>query len=285
MQSLMNDGVVDMNEEVFQEIRSVITTISILQSRESAFRQELDFFNQSWKDASEEACRILFIGAFKRLEHEVMFLCIEVYSLHRGIAKQSSLRSKVITQNGKLLSKVDKTPGDENSYQCLGIIGSHGKRDCTTEEKNDMIQEMQKEECKNRKEIKDDFGITSHRHDEINEWFNQVLDEDILSTLHNYRDKFAHRLDNLENLKLEQNIGSPDNVEKILDVVSTVLDKYKRCFQDILGYTRSESFTGFDHFEYDSLSRLKLALSLETEKEELQIIEKVSISETPSTIN
>ncbi|MDD1413622.1 hypothetical protein MEN41_02800 [Dolichospermum sp. ST_con] len=271
-----------MNEEVFQEIRSVITTISILQSRERVFRQELDFFNQSWKDASEEACRILFIGAFKRLEHEIMFLCIEVYSLHEGIAKKRSLYSKVIRQNGKLLSQVDKTPGDENSYQCLGIIGSHGKRDCTTEEKNDMIQ---KEEYKNREEIRDNSGITSHNHDEINEWFNQVLDEDILSTLNEYRQKFAHRLDNLENLKLEQNIGSPDNVEKILDVVSTVLDKYKCCFQDIIVYTRSELFTGFDHFEYDSLSRLKLALSLETEKEELQIIEKVSISETPSTTN
>ncbi|MGM3308815.1 hypothetical protein ACSQ6I_23025 [Anabaena sp. WFMT] len=259
MEDLMNDGVVDMNEEVFQEIRSVITTISILQSRESAFRQELEFFNQSWKDASEEACKILFIGAFKRLEHEVMFLCIEVYSLHEGIAKKRSLCSKVIMQNGKLLSQVDKTPGDENTYECLGIIGSHGKRDCTTEEKNDMIQEIQKEEYESRKKIRDDFGITSHNHDEINEWFNQVLDEDISSKLDCYRNKFAHRLNNLENLKLEQNIGSPDNVEKILDVVSTVLDKYKCCLQDILGYTRSELFLGIENFKYDSLSRLKLA--------------------------
>jgi hypothetical protein len=267
MQGLMNEGVVNMNEEVFQEIRSVINTISILQSRESKFRQELDFFNQTWKDVSEEACKILFIGAFKRLEHEVMFLCIEVYSLHEGIAKKSSLYSKVIRQNGKLLSQVDKTRGDEHSYQCLGIIGSHGKRDCITEDKNDIIQEIQKKEYESRKKIRDDFGITSHNHDEINKWFNQVLDEDILSELHEYRKKFAHRLDNLENLKLEQNIGSPDNVEEILDVVSTVLDKYKCCFQDIIGYTRSELFLGIENFEYDSLSRLKLAYQLETEKE------------------
>jgi hypothetical protein len=85
-----------MNEEVFKEIKSVINVISILQSRENALRKELEFFKRKWNSlsASEEAYNKLLAGASKRLEHEAMFLCIEVYSLYEGIEKKSSLRSK-----------------------------------------------------------------------------------------------------------------------------------------------------------------------------------------------
>jgi hypothetical protein len=251
-----------MDKDVFTEIESVINTISILQSRESALREDLEFFKQKWKDAAEEACKMLYIGAFKRLEHESMFLCIEVYSLHQGIEKQRSLYSKVIKQNGKLLSKVDKSPGDEGTYMFLGVIGSHGKRNFTTEEKNNLIDEVEKEAYKSRKKLRDNFGITSHKHNEIDEWLNQILDNDVLAKIAQYRKEFAHRLDSLDNLKSELDIGSPDGVEQILDVVSIVLNTYNCCLQNILVYTRSELFLGVENFKYDSLSRLKLAESL-----------------------
>lgn len=247
-----------MNEEqVFEEIKSVIDVISILQSRENALREELEFFKQKWKDISEPAHKIPFVGASKRLEHEAMFLCIEVYSLYKGIAKQRSLYSKVIKQNGKLLSKIDKTPRDENTYEWLDIICSDGKKDFTNKEKNDFMQKLNEEAYRSRKKIRDNSGITSSNHDEIGKLLNQVLDKDTLKSLGDYRDKFAHRLDSLENLKLELKPSDPNSVAQVLDVVSTVLNTYMRWLQGVLVYTKSEQRIGIT-FEYDSLSRLKV---------------------------
>jgi hypothetical protein len=72
-------------------------------------------------------------------------------------------------------------------------------------------------------------------------------------------DVYAHRLNSLENLKLELEPANVDSVEQMLNVVSTVLDTYKNCFKTILHYAKLEQFLGIRSFTYDSLSRLKLA--------------------------
>lgn len=251
-------------QQVFEEIKSVINVISIFQSRESALRKELKFFEERQKDGFEGAWeRTLFFGAFKRLEHEIMFLCIEVYSLHQGIAEERSLYSKVIKQHGRLLKKVDKTPKNEEEYQWLGIISSDGMpKNFTAEEKNALMQYLKEEEYRSREKLRDDLGITSHNHDEIDERFNQVLDESTLSSLKEYRKRFAHRFDRLEKLELELELTNCDAIEQMLDVLSTVLNKYEFWLKNIILYTKSILHEGIVNFEYDSLSRLELAESV-----------------------
>ena len=75
-------------------------------------RKELDFFNERWPVVSKETETIspeLFLSALRRLGHEVMFLTIDTFSLHKGIAGKNSLLSKEIRDKGALLYKVDNT--------------------------------------------------------------------------------------------------------------------------------------------------------------------------------
>jgi hypothetical protein len=242
-----------MSEEIFSEIKDVINVISILQSRESTLRHELEFFNQRWEDVSKKTCRVLYFGAAKRLEHEAMFLCIEVDSLHKGIEKKSSLYSKVIKQHGKLLSRVDKTPINENSIMWVEL------QEFSSEEKSHLIKGIEERAYTSRKEVRDAYGITSHKHDELDDWLSQLSDSDTLSKLADYRDTFAHRLDSLKNLKLELAPVSIAEVKQMLDVVSSVLNTYKFHLEKILLYTTSAQHMGIKNFQYDSLSRLELA--------------------------
>jgi len=249
-----------MSEEIFSEIKDVINVISILQSRESTLRHELEFFNQRWEGASKETCRVLYFGAAKRLEHEAMFLCIEVDSLRKGIEKKSSLYSKVIKQHGKLLSKVDKTPINENSIMWVGVIKSGEEvQEFSSEEKSHLIKGIEERAYVSRKEVRDAYGITSHKHDELDDWLSQLSDSDTLSKLAYYRDTFAHRLDSLEKLKLELAPVSIAEVKQMLDAVSSVLNTYKSHLEKILLYTTSVKHMGITNFQYDSLSRLELA--------------------------
>ena len=88
------------------------------------------------------------------------------------------------------------------------------------------------------------------------------MDDEILSQLNKYRKEFAHRLDSLDNLKRELDNRQPQDIEEMLDTVSKALNSYYECFQNILGYTKSEHFLGITGLEYDSLSRLELAESI-----------------------
>ena len=251
-----------MSEEVFTEIKNVIKVISMLQLREKTFRKELEFFNQNYKKIDRQCAALLYIMALKRLEHEVGFLCVDTYSLHQGIEKKKSLYSKVIKQNGKLLSKIDNAPSDRSTFTFLGNIDSDGvERPFSSEEENDFIKQFEQKAYNSRKELRNNSGITSHKHDDLNEWINKILDDKILSQLDQYRNEFAHRLDSLENLKRELPVRHPQSIEieKMLDIVSIVLAKYNECFQSILGYTNSQPYLGFKGLKYDSLSRLKLA--------------------------
>ena len=88
------------------------------------------------------------------------------------------------------------------------------------------------------------------------------MDDEILSQLDKYRNEFAHRLDSLDNLKRELQNRQPKDIEEILNIINTALNSYYKCFQNILGYTKSQHYLGVTGLEYDSLSRLKLAESI-----------------------
>ncbi|MEN9520464.1 MAG: hypothetical protein RLZZ381_3052 [Cyanobacteriota bacterium] len=242
-----------MSKEVFDEIKSVIATISILKYREKTFREELDFFNQKG-NLQKDPCAMLYSGGLKRLEHEVGFLCVDTYSLHEGIEKKRSLYARVIKNNGKTLSKVDK-PNINDVKENYDI--SMVNRPCTEEEKNTLIEMSEKENYEQRKQSRDLDGITSSEHSKLDEWVNQILDKEVLSELENYRNEFAHRLDSLDNLKRELLDGNPKCIHKMLDVVLKVLTEYEQSLQNILGYTKSLHCFGITNFHYDSLSRLK----------------------------
>jgi hypothetical protein len=252
-----------MNEEVFSEIKNAMSVLSMLQLREKTFREELDFFNLKWKKVCKEYSSSLYVGALKRLENEVGFLCVDTYSLYQGIVKKKSLYSKIIKPNGKLLSKTDKTPSDRNRYEFLGCFNSDREiRPFTMEEENDFIEKREEEAYKCREALKKDSGITSHQHNDLDEWINKVLDDRILSQLERYRKEFAHRLDSLDNLKRELEIRQPQDIQEMIDTVSVALNSYYKCFQNILGYTKSSHYLGVKGLRYDSLSRLKLADSI-----------------------
>jgi hypothetical protein len=244
-----------MSKEVFDEIKSVITTISILKSREKTFREELDFFNQK-SNLQKDPCAMLYFGGLKRLEHEVGFLCIDTYSLHEGIAKKRSLYARVIKNNGKTLSKVYK-PNINDVRENYDI--SMVDRPCTEEEKNTFIKMREKENYELRKQSRDLVGITSSEHSNIDERANQILDERVLSELENYRNEFAHRLDSLDNLKRELPCRKPKPkcIQKMLDVVLKVLTEHEQDLQNILSHTNCPVYLAKPNFHYDSLSRLK----------------------------
>lgn len=252
-----------MSEKVFREIKNVMSVISMLQLREKTFREELEFFNLKWEKESQESAKSFYFMALKRLEHEVGFLCIDTYSLYQGIENKKSLYSKIVKDNGRLLSKIDKTPSNRNTFKFLGICQSNGKmRPFTLEEENNFINQVEEEAYKSRERLKRDSGITSYKHNDLDEWKNTILDRKILSELTKYRQEFAHRLDSLDNLKQELEVIKPQCIEKMLDIVSELLNSYYKCFQNILGYTKSQDYLGVQGLKYDSLSRLKLADSI-----------------------
>lgn len=248
------------NQKVYREIKSVICVISLLQSREKAFRNELNFFNRRWQEVSKEVNTMklkLFVTALKRLEHEMMFLCIETYSLHQGIEKKKSLYKKVIQQHGEILSKVDKTPINRDNIEFIGIVESDGKqRDATNDEEDEFYELFNEKAIKSREELRNNYGISSKKHEDIEEWLEQLPNKDVIDQLEIYRDDFAHRLDSLDKLKRELEPPNPQQIEKMINTVSTVLEIYKNCLQKIIVYTTSEPFLG-RKLIYDSLSRLK----------------------------
>ncbi|MEM8723259.1 MAG: hypothetical protein AAGE84_28900 [Cyanobacteria bacterium P01_G01_bin.39] len=134
-------------------------------------------------------------------------------------------------------------------------------RPFTREEEDNFIKKREAEAYRSREALKKDSGITSYKHDDLDEWKNKILslDDGILSQLAQYRKEFAHRLDSLDNLKRELDVRQPQDIEEMLNTVSAALNSYYECFQNILGYTTSQHYLGVKGLMYDSLSRLKLA--------------------------
>ena len=189
------------------------------------------------------------------------FLCVDTYSLYQGIKKKKSLYSKVIKQNGKLLSKTDKTPSNRDNYE-LGTLDSNGEIVQLAEEEDNIINRIEKKAYKSREALKQNSGITSHNHNDLDEWVDKILDDETLSQLERYRKEFAHRLDSLDRLKRELNNSQPQDIKEMLDTVSKALNSYYKCFQNLLGYTKSQRYIRIRGLRYDSLSRLKLADSI-----------------------
>lgn len=250
------------DEMVFKEIKTVISVISLLQAREKSFRNELSFFKQRWQEVSQEDNRIkkdCFLGAFKRLEHEVMFFCIDAYGLHEGIVKQKSLFSKIIKNSGNSLSKLNQLDFLKEQIEASVIEESGEQRyDLTSEEKNYIYQQCKKAARSQQENSRSKFGFSSKKHEDIDEWLKKLLDKinQQVEQLTNYRDKFAHRLNTLEKLKLELEWITPDEIESRINTVSIILETYKTYLQRILEYTISQHFLGSKSI-YDSLSRIK----------------------------
>jgi hypothetical protein len=246
-----------MEEPILAEVKDVINVITIFQPRVAALRKDLQFL-------LENADKPIGIGALKRLEHEVMFLCIDAYSLHQGISKKRSLYSKIIKQNTKTFLKVDRRPThDSTNVIHLGYAEEGGIRKATPDEVENLVKASNQEAVSSRNALQKEVGIQSQKSSEMDDWINSVVDEDILAKLSEYRTRFAHRLDSLDNLKQELEVHHPQSLQEMLSVVAVVLEQYKSCFQKILKYTTSIYYAGSSGFEYDSLARIRQWKKLE----------------------
>jgi len=263
-----------MDELLIREIKQAINVISLLQIRESKFREELLFFNQSWHKEEDSVKTTNFIifpegyspknihrsylfAALRRLDHEVMFLCIDVYSLYEGVQKKKSLYASLIKDKGKTLMKIDKRETSPDRIIDLGIFNSSGWRESSEQEKEEYLKICSEEALQSRKELRDNFGPKSNNHIDMDEWIDSVLEKEIISKLHGYRKRFAHRLDSLDNLKEELMVSNPQAIQDRLDAVCDLLNSYQSFFQAILGYTTSVYYEGVKGTEYISLSQMQ----------------------------
>lgn len=261
-----------MDKSLTNEIKQVIDVICLLQARESKFREELNFFEASWNRKDDVLKRTILtfpenfdpmsikrtylLEALRRLDHEVMFLCIDVYSLYQGVQKKKSLYSKIIKDHSKAFMKVDKGAVTLGTVIDLGVFTSSGWRESSEEEKEEYFKSFSEESLRSRKEMRDSVGPESHRHPEMDKWMESFSESGTVLKLSKYRKKFAHRLDSLDNLKEELKVNSPDSIKDMLNAVRDLLNGYKSRFQDILGYTTSDYYEGIVT-EYISLSQMK----------------------------
>ena len=164
----------------------------------------------------------------------------------------------MIQQHGEILSKVDKTSINRDNIEFLGIVESDGKqRDANNEEEDCFYELFNKKAINSREELRKNYGISSKKHEDIEEWLEQLPNKEVIDQLEIYRGDFAHRLDSLDKLKRELEPPNPQKIEKLINTVSKVLEIYKNYLQKIIVYTTSEHFLGLDKLIYDSLSTLK----------------------------
>jgi hypothetical protein len=243
--------------EVIEQIKKTIDVLSFFERRNKKLREELDFFK-------EVDNNLRHVGAWIRLNHEVMYLCVDAYSLHQGISLKKSLYKRIIRNNGSIFSKVDKTEHHKaEDIIHLGCFTPSGKREATYEEKVEVAQNINQEELQARKSLKQSSGITSSKDCDLDQWLESIQDEDLVQELNNFRQKFAHRLDSLDNIDRELKLPSCEDMDQRLSVVFKVIENYKRRLQYILCYTTSDDYEGFVGIEYDSISRLKQYVELE----------------------
>jgi hypothetical protein len=244
-------------DEAIEQIKKTIDVLSFFEMRNQKLREELDFFKELDNN-------LMHVGAWIRLNHEVMYLCVDTYSLHQGISLKKSLYKRIIRNNGSTLSKVDKT----EYYKAediihLGCITSSGKREATYEEKVEAAQYANKEGLQARKSLQQSSGITSSKDCDLDQWLESIQDEGLVQELNNFRQEFAHRLDSLDNIDRELKLPSFEDINQRLSVVSKVLGNYKQRLLDILVYATSVHHGGYAGIEYDSISRLKQYIELE----------------------
>ncbi|MFG6097341.1 hypothetical protein SPB21_18900 [Leptothoe sp. ISB3NOV94-8A] len=240
-----------MKEPIVEELVDVLRVIGMLQLRESTLREDLQFFINNYNPDEQG-----WIGAYKRLEHEAMFLCVDAYSMHQGISKKKSLYSKIIKQNSKEFLKIDRQP--ITNVEHLGINGEDGLRPATNAEVAHAMKAINAMAIDSRKKSQEEVGIQSHKSPEMDNWIESVVDEETLFKLSEYRKKFAHRLDSLEHLKQELEVYHSKALQEMLDVVASVLEQYYSCIQKILEYATSTHYSAKFPMHYSSLGRIKL---------------------------
>lgn len=241
-----------MKEPIVEELVDVLRVVGMLQLRESTLREDLQFFIENYKPDERG-----WIGSYKRLEHEAMFLCVDAYSLHQGISKKKSLYSKIIKQNAKEFQEIDRRP--MTNFEHIGIHGKDGLRAATTDEIAHTMKAINAMVIDSRKKSQEEVGIQSHKSSEMDDWIESVVDDEMLSKLSEYRKQFAHRLDSLENLKQELKVHHSKALQEMLDIVALVLEQYYSCIQKILGYATSTHYDAKSPMHYSSLGRIKLA--------------------------
>jgi len=199
----------------------------------------------------------LYLTALRRLGHEVMFLTVETFSLHNGIAKDKSLISSSIKQNSALVTKVDRTDSitDEN-YTHLGVYTNEEIREATHEEVKLSIKESNRRHIEIRNDLKHKSGIRSKNHKDIEEWLASLVSSTDIKRLGDLRHKFAHSLDNLERIQNGTGFHDADHIEEILKLIDKILSSYKKRLNEILTITCSVYHEGIVS-TYDSLSRLR----------------------------
>lgn len=238
-----------LDRDLVTEIKDVIDLICIFNARTQALAEDFNFFKNEPK-----ANRF----GLKRLEHEVMFLCIDVDSLHKNIiCENRSFYSRVILLCGGQLSKVDENPTFDNNTRNF-------MSDDIYRLSSEQLQEIEKQDSQKalqeRKKLKKECGVPSKNHEMIREeWRKSFLDEieeciDKISTL---RDVFAHRTWQFPRCE-EAYVVDLKRISEILECVDRLLKIYKDRFQIILGYSDSESYESGSYL-YDSLSRLREA--------------------------
>ena len=136
------------------------------------------------------------------------------------------------------------------------FFSSSGRRDASTEEISSSIKIVNKESLENRKTLKNEGGIRSKSHVDIDDWMNSITDDVEIKKLKDLRDDFAHNLDQLEKIKKGEAFYNSSSIEKILNVIDGILSSYKERLNEILVYTCSTYCEGIIS-RYDSLSRLK----------------------------
>ena len=246
-----------MDKLVVEELNKTIRVLSFLQIREKALREDLLFSLHNYSSVPEDD--VSWIGPVKRLEHEILFLCVDAYSLHRGISKKKSLFSKVIKNKGKEFLKVDDSETWSFESINLRVISSEGTREGTSEEIADHLEASNKMAFEDRKALKEEVGLTSHQHSDMDDWMEALVDKNLMEKLNIYRKEGAHRFDSLDYLERELQIIRPEGLEARLDVVAEVLERYQSCLQKILIYTTSVAHEGISKCDlrYDSLLRIK----------------------------
>ena len=242
--------------DVIEDIKNTIDVISFFEIRNEKLKEELDFF----KDLDNP---LMHLGALIRLNHEVMYLCVDAYSLHQGISQKKSLYSKSIKNNAAKLSKVDKTEIPIENTVNLGKATSSGMQNTTSQEGMRIKRQIDKIALHARRELRDTRGIKSSSNIDSDQWLENIQKKSVVDQLQNYRTEFAHRLDSLENLGKELELPSYEDLDKRLKVISEILENYKSALKDILTYTTSNSDDGFVGIEYDSISRIKQWVELE----------------------
>ncbi len=204
-------------------------------------------FIQSTGTISQE----LYLSALRRLGHEVMFLTIETFSLHEGIAKKNSLLSSSIRDSGVLLTKVDKSDSVSTSnFTYLGDPDNQGEVDS-------IIRVLNKKHIDVRKNLKKESGIKSKKHEDIDEWMNSIANNEEIKKLEKLRHDFAHSLDDIEKIENGTSFFNAQYIEKILITIGSILDSYKKRLNELLTYTCSTYHDEIVGGYYDSFSRLK----------------------------